>query len=159
MAGLIFRVIPGNTSYVCTLEFSLTVHRDLRTRFQIFHQCLVQYNLQRGFKECSRFNAYSVLRGAGWKSLLLLMRDEFSPTKCPLTKPVCLMLTQMHFPTWDGPKPSLRRGGRDEVWGCMCVWHLEDWNSCLFSCVCTELTQWPPYLYSLKILPTLAQKI
>lgn len=30
-------------------------------------------------------------------------------------QPVCLMLTQMHFPTWDGPKASQRRGHRDGV--------------------------------------------
>lgn len=44
----------------------------------------------------------SLCTDAGQKSLL--MGDEFSPTKCPLAKPVCLMLTQMHFPTRDGPK-------------------------------------------------------
>lgn len=45
----------------------------------------------------------SLCRGAGQKSLLL-MGDEFSPTKCPLAKPVCLMLTGVRFPTRDGPK-------------------------------------------------------
>ena len=46
----------------------------------------------------------SLCTGAGQKSLLLLTGDEFSPTKCPLAKPVCLMLTQMRFSTRDGPK-------------------------------------------------------
>lgn len=73
-------MLPGNTTYVCTLESSRRVHRDLRARVQIFHQGLVQYNLQRCFKKRSTFSAYSVLRVAGWKSLLLLTRDEFAPT-------------------------------------------------------------------------------
>lgn len=46
----------------------------------------------------------SLCGGAGQKSLLPLMGDEFSPTKCPLAKPVCLMLTGVRFPTRDGPK-------------------------------------------------------
>lgn len=68
----------------------------------------------------------SLCRGAGQKSLLLLLGDEFSPTKCPLAKPVCLMLTGA-FPNkgW-AQRAFRRRGGGDGVRGCMCVWYSEE---------------------------------
>lgn len=53
----------------------------------------------------------SLWGGAGQKSPLLLMGDEFSPTKCPLARPVSLMLTGVRFPTRDGPKGRFRGEG------------------------------------------------
>lgn len=68
--------------------------------------------LTRRFQKLFLTQGLFCLRGAGWKSLILLMRDQFSATKCPPTKSVCLMLTQMHFPTWDGPKGFTGEGGQ-----------------------------------------------
>lgn len=110
MACFIFKVIQGKGSYVCTLEFSGRVGRHLRSRLKIPHLYLVQNNLGRGFQMCSSFTAYPDCRGAGWNSLLLLRSYQVSPTKYPLSKPVCQMLTQMHFRM--DPKASLWRWGR-----------------------------------------------
>lgn len=112
MAYFTFRVIPGNMSYVCTLESFRRVDKDLWTRFKISHWCLVQYNLEGSFKKCSRLTAYSVLRRTGWKSLPLLKRDQLSPKKCPLIKPVSLLLIQMHFLTGDRPKDFTEERGQ-----------------------------------------------
>lgn len=90
---------------------SRRIGRDLRTRFKSSHQCFVQY------EEVSKSVPDSVLRGAGWK-LLLLMRDHFSSTKCLLTSLIHKYISQHGM----GLKASLGRGGRDRVWGaCVCV--------------------------------------
>lgn len=97
------------------LRSSRRIGRDLRTRFKISHQCFVQY------EKVSKTVPDPVLRGAGWK-LLLLMRDHFSSTKCLLTSLIHKCISQHGM----GLKTSLERGCRDRVWGALCVWYLED---------------------------------